>query len=302
LLLNFCDTVKKIKLEKISLADFNVDLILDFLDFLENERANAVSSRNQRLAILKCFFRYLASQQPCFLDTCQKVSAIANKKAALKVIESLSKDEVKTIITIPNIATEAGARDQFLLSLLYNTGARVQEICDLKVGDIDTEGLPQVRLTGKGKKQRIIPLWQETLEAMRHYLSFRENTQGDEHLILNARKLPITRFGINYIIKKYTELAMGECPSLDGKNVTPHTFRHTNALHLIQSGVDVLIVKEWLSHKDLKTTIQYVNIDIEMKRKGLALCPAPIASSANQKPTWKEPGIIKLLKSFCCVM
>ena len=221
------------------------------------------------------------------------------KKVARKLIKSLNIEEIKAIINTPDTNTETGARDHFMLSLLYHTGARVQELCDIKIADVATGELPQVELTGKGKKKRIIPLQKETVSAMKHYLSFRDDSKTGEHLFLNSCKHPITRFGVTYIIKKHTKQAVTECPSLEKTSITPHIFRHTNALHLIQSGVDVLIVKEWLGHENLKTTMQYLSIDIEMKRKALTLFPAPVSDSANQKPIWKEPMIMTLLKNCC---
>jgi site-specific recombinase XerD len=286
-------------IDTIDLTDFSQDLILDFLDYLEKVRGNSANTRNQRLAVIKSFFRYVASQEPSFLDTCQNVCAISTKKHARKLIKSLNIEEIKAIINMPDTSAEAGARDHFLLSLLYHTGARVQELCDLKIGDIVTEKIPQVELTGKGKKTRVIPLQKETVSAMKHYMNFREGAKEDEHLFLNSDKAPISRFGVTYIIKKHSKQAVLECPSLEGICITPHIFRHTNALHLIQSGVDVLIVKEWLGHRSLKTTMTYINIDTEMKRKALELFPSPISSSANQKPAWKEPRIMTLLKSCC---
>jgi integrase/recombinase XerD len=302
MLLSFCRTEKKINIDTIDLADFSQELILEFLTYLETIRGNSANTRNQRLAIIKSFFRYAASQQPCFLEVSQKVCAIGTKRIEQKIIKSLSLEEVIAIINMPDTSAKAGARDHFLLSLLYHTGARVQELCDIKIGDVVTEGLPQLQLTGKGKKVRIIPLQEETVSAMKHYMEFRVGAKDDEYLLLNARNAPITRSGVTYLIKKYTKQAAIECTSLEGCRITPHVFRHTNALHLIQSGVDVLIVKEWLGHKSLKTTMQYININIDMKRKALELFPAPISSSANQKPVWQEPDIIILLKKYSSVM
>jgi len=299
MLLNFCSNQKKMDIDTIDLTDFSQDIILDFLDYLENVRGNSTNTRNQRLSIIKSFFRYAASQQPTFLDISQKICAISKKKADAAIIKSLSIAEVKAIINAPDTSTEAGARDHFMLSFLYHTGARVQELCDIKISDITSGEFPQVKLTGKGNKTRFVPVQKETISAMTHYMCFRVNAKADEHFFLNSRKAPITRFGVTYIVKKYTKQAAKECSSLKNCNITPHVFRHTNALHLIQSGTDVLVLQDWLGHKWLATTMKYIKINIEMKRKALEQFPAPISSSANQKPVWQEPKIMALLKSCC---
>ena len=194
-----------------------------------------------------------------------------------------------------------GTRDKALLALLYNTGARVQEAIDLNVSDVNMENPKQVVLTGKGKKQRIIPLYPETIEAIKAYLDFRKNAgfQSDT-LFLNAKGERISRFGIAYLIREYLAKAARKCPSLANKNVTPHTFRHTIALHLIQSGVDITVVKEWLGHASIKTTSLYVEINIEMKRKALQACPPPTMSSQKtaKTPVWHTAPVLAFLQQL----
>ena len=298
LLLRFCYTERNIEIENISLSDLNTEVVLAFLKFLEDKRGNSANTRNQRLAVIKCLFRYMAREQADFLDTCQKVCAISTKKTDSKVIQSMSKDEVKSIVSMPNTGTMAGARDQAMLLFMHNTGARVQEVCDLKIGDITLEDA-QVLLTGKGKKQRVNPLWDESLKAIRHYLSFREEAKQGESLFLNNKGIHLTRFGVGYIVNKYVKQAALECTTLEQRNITPHIFRHTTALHLIQSGVDIVTVQHWLGHKSIKTTMNYVEIDIEIKRKALELYPAPISSSASQETEWKKPSVMKFLQNLC---
>ena len=194
-----------------------------------------------------------------------------------------------------------GARDKALLTFLYNTGARVQEAIDLDVSDLNMENPQQVVLTGKGEKQRIIPLYPETIKAIKTCLDFRKKAgfQSDT-LFLNAKGERITRFGIAYLIRQYVAKAARKCPALAKKNVTPHTFRHTIALHLIQSGVDITVVKEWLGHASIKTTSLYVEINIDMKRKALEACPPPTISSQKPEktPVWHTAPVLAFLQQL----
>jgi integrase/recombinase XerD len=292
-----CDHLK-VSIEKLDLFHFTDNLILDFLDHLENERGNTIATRNQRLAAIKTLFRFLALQDPTFIAVCERVCAISAKKTVHKVIESLEKDEVDAIFSAVKADTLLGARDQALLHMLYNTGARVQELVDLDLSDIRMEKPYQVLLTGKGQKQRVTPLFPETIDAIQHYLKLRDHSQFESKVMfVNSKGERITRFGIRYIIEKYADLAAETTPSLKTKNVTPHTFRHTTALHMIQSGNDITVVAAWLGHADIKTTSIYVTINNEMKRKVLEAFPPPLGPQTNKtnEPLWHDPPILAFL-------
>lgn len=289
-----------VSFDKLGLETITDDLILDFLDDLEKNRGNAPTTRNQRLGAIKTFFRFLALQEPLATAVCERVCAISPKKTEHKVIATLDDKEVKAVISCAQASTDTiqGARDQTLMMMLYNTGARVQELVDLNIPDVRTEAPAQVCLTGKGRKQRIVPLYDETLEALQHYLKLREAAGIEqEALFVNARGERITRFGIGHLVSKYASLAERTCPSIAGKNVTPHTYRHTIALHLIQSRVDISVVKEWLGHADVKTTSLYVDINVEMKRKALEACPPPVAARTTEPetPLWHNASVLKFL-------
>jgi len=296
LLINYCCNHLSITVDKLALDMISDTLILDFLDYLEKKRNNSPKTRNQRLAAIKTFFRFAARQEPTLGAVCERVCNISAKKSEHKTIQPLENYEVKEILSQPDSNTLSGARDQAILALLYNTGARVQEMIDLKISDLNMENPMQVILTGKGKKQRIVPLYSQTVEAIQHYLNLRQNA-GIEHerLCLNSKNQPISRFGVAYLIRKYVSKATRKCSSLLKRTVTPHTFRHTTALHLIQSGVDITVVKEWLGHACIKTTTLYVEIDIDMKRKALQACPPPIPGLQLEKPQWKEAPILAFL-------
>jgi site-specific recombinase XerD len=299
LLLSYACNHHKVTFDKLDLKQLTDQLILDFLDHLEMERGNKATTRNQRLGAIKSFYRFLALQDPTLTAVCERVCAISAKRTEHKVIATLEKDEVKEILATVTADTLFGARDQALLTLLYNTGARVQELVDLDVSDLRMEEPLQVLLTGKGRKQRIVPMYKETAAAIQHYLKLRGRAGIDSKaLFLNASGLRITRFGIGYIVAKRAAQAARKSLSLRGKNITPHTFRHTTALHLIQSGVDITVVKEWLGHADLKTTSLYVDIDTEMKRKALKACPPPTAPQTAEpaKPLWHDPDLLPFLQ------
>jgi integrase/recombinase XerD len=293
-----CDHLE-VAIDKLDLFHFTDDLILDFLDHLEQTCGNKAATRNQRLAAIKTLFRFFALQDPTFIAVCEHVCAIRAKKTSHKVIASLEKDEVNAIFATVNADTLLGARDQALLHLLYNTGARVQELVDLDASDLRMEKPFQVLLTGKGRKQRVTPLFPETIEAIHHYLKLRDQSRIENMpLFVNSRGQRITRFGIRYIVNKYATRSAATRSSLNAKNVTPHTFRHTTALHMIQSGIEITAVSQWLGHADIKTTTIYVEINNEMKRKVLEAFPPPSAPHTNQpnEPLWHDPPILAFLK------
>ena len=301
LLLRYCCKLLAISSDKLSMEMISDQLILGFLDHLEQERGNVPKTRNQRLGAIKTFFRFLALQEPTLLLVCERVCAISAKKVEHTVVATLDDNEIRVILGETETATLLGARDQALLALLYNTGARAQELVDLNLSDLRLEAPFQVLLTGKGRKERVVPLYEEAVTAIKHYMDLRQKA-GIKHdaLVLNDRGNRITRFGIEYVVGKYVGRAARKCLTLPEKNVTPHTFRHTLALHLIQSGVNIVVVKELLGHADIRTTHQYLDIDIEMKRKALEACPPPYVLRNDQprKPNWLDPPVMTFLKDL----
>lgn len=302
LLINYACESLCVSFDKLDIEAITDELVLDFLNHLETTRKNAPQTRNQRLAAIKTFFRFLALQDPMLTGTCERICAIKAKRTEHKVVEPLEASEVEAFLEVIDPSILWGARDNALLLLLYNTGARVQELADLKMEDLRLDAPLQATITGKGRKQRIVPLWDETVDAIREYRDLREakGIESDK-LFINTRGEKISRFGINHIIDKYRKLAQKSCHSLENKKVTPHTFRHTTALHLIQSGVDITVVKEWLGHADIKTTNLYVEINIEMKRKALEQCKAPSISNRIKPeitPLWHDHNILNFLENL----
>ena len=303
LLLNYASDKLETTLDKLALEDIDDAMILDFLDHLRNRRGNGAATRNQRLGAIKTFFRFLARHQPTLIAVCERVCAIRATKTDDKPFGTLDEKEVRALLHAPETDTLGGARDAMLFGLFSCTGARVQELVDLDLGDIDLDGLNQVTLTGKGRKQRIVPIWEETADAIRHYIELRRQSGIDSvALLLNARGKRITRFGVNHIIEKSVRKAQKDCPSLRGKHVTAHTFRHTVALQMVRANVDIVIIKEMLGHADIKTTSKYVEIDIEMKRAAIEACPVrpPDTGSSKQRqsPKWRTPKLLSFLKGL----
>ncbi len=297
LLLCFCAEHLKKSVDQLNMEDLDDKIILAFLDHIENKRGNSRKTRNVRLAGIRTFFRFVGEQEPVLLKQCRKVRDIPLKRTEQKTIEYLDNDEIQAILDSLDPQSRTAIRDKALLLILYNTGARVQEIADLSIHDLRLDTPGQVKLIGKGKKQRACPLWPETVDALHDYLKHRQpEDPKDEHVFLNANSKPITRFGIRHIIQKYAEKAAEKCPSLKKKAVGPHTFRHSTAMHLIRAGNDIHMVKLWLGHADINTTHIYVEIDMEMKRRILNTTQPPASNTKKKKsPKWQKPNMLKWL-------
>jgi len=249
----------------VGLNDLTAVKVISFLEMLKKKRGNGVKTQNQRLAALKHLFQYLKNNDPTRMNQYERIDHINFKRAPRVPIEYLEKKEVDAIMACINQQTLKGRRDYGMLLLLYNSGARVQEICDLKKKDIQWSNPYMVKLKGKGNKTRHVPLWKKTVEALSYVVKGKE----ENNFIFGKNEMALTRFGIRYIILKYVEAAIKDCPTLKSKRIGPHTFRHTTAMHLLQSGVDITVIKNWLGHVDLNTTHGYIEIDMKMKKEAM---------------------------------
>ena len=258
---------------RLSLDDLTSDNVLAFLSHIEKTRLCSITTRNLRLSALHTFFGYLISHDTEHADQYQKVISIPIKQSSHPMMEYLEREEVKTIMDSIDQNDVIGRRDYTLLNFLYNTGARVQEACDLCIEHVHLDPPPLVVITGKRSKTRQVPLWPETATLLKSYIAERQPSRGSlNNVFLNSKGYALTRYGIRYIIQKRIDAAEKQCPSLGKKKVGPHTFRHTTAMHLLQAGVDLTIIKNWLGHVNFDTTHAYVEIDLEMKRKALSSC------------------------------
>lgn len=284
---------------KLSLDQLNAEVVLAFLKRGEEIQHHGIVTRNLRLSALRTFFTYLITQDPLRAGQYQRVISIPLKQSTRPVMDYLELDEIKSILDLIDQKKPLGRRDYVLLNLLYNTGARVQEVCDLRTGDIQWNSPPLVTITGKRNKTRQIPLWPETVALLKAYLTEQKILyQPEEKVFQNARGGSLTRFGIYHIIKMRTHSAIPHCPSLARKKITPHTLRHTTAMHMLQAGVDLTVIKNWLGHAHLTTTHAYVEIDLEMKRKALSTI-IPLADMKQlQSLLNKNQDIISWLESL----
>jgi len=288
LLLRFCRDVRGIALERLSLAQIDAPLVEAFLDHLRNDRHSTISTQNHRLAALHAFFRYVQSEVPERLLQCQQILAIPLRRHAHPIVGYLSKEYLAEILAQPDPRTHTGRRDAVLLSVLYDTGARVQELVDLSAGDVRLDPPAQIRLMGKGRKMRAVPLMDTTAQILRDYL--RDNgldrpEHFDRPLFQNRQGLRLSRSGVRYILEKYVNAVRGNHPGFT-QPVSPHCVRHTKGMHLLQSGVPLEIIRDFLGHVDVKTTQIYARANLEMKRK--ALEKVADVSLIPEIPSWKQ--------------
>jgi site-specific recombinase XerD len=288
LFLSFTAASKGTTTMKIGLDDLTADAVLAFLKDIESSRLNNATTRNLRLASLRTFFTYLGAQDPLHAGQYQSILAIPAKRAPKPYVGYLEVHELKAVLQAIDRNTRSGERDYVLLNLLYNTGARVQEICDLRVKSIRFDPPAVATIRGKGGKTRVVPLWAETAEILHRFLIAKGLADDPDAILFpNSRGECLGRFGVRHIIAKRVAKAANVCPSLAKKRISPHTFRHTTAMHLLQAGVDLSVIKSWLGHVNLSTTHFYVEIDLEMKRKALSTC-SPMVNTRELKQLMGE--------------
>jgi site-specific recombinase XerD len=274
--------------EKLRLEQIDVSLVEAFLDYLERERKSLPQTRNHRLAALHAFFRYVQAEEPARMLQSQKILAIPLRKHARPAVNYLSKEELAEILAQPDLRTSEGRRDAVLLSVLYDIGARVQELVDLSVGDLRLDPPAQLRLLGKGRKMRAVPLMGNTVQLLRDHIQ--ENRlvgpeQFDKPLFQNARNQRLSCSGIRYILQKYLDKARDKRPSLN-RTVSPHSLRHTKGMHLLQSGISLDMIRDFLGHADVKTTQIYARANLEMKRNALEKITE--SSPVQPIPCWQQ--------------
>ena len=300
LFLNFAAGRLQKPVDKLTVEDFHDKLVVAFLDNLETSRGNSTRTRNARLAALHALFRYIAGQQPEAMARCQQICALPAKRTTHNTIEYLEDNEIRAVLGSVDQSSRNALRDYALLLFLYNTGARAQEVVDLRIDKLRFEMPYQVKLLGKGRKERACPLWPDTIQALQNYLQHREPSATESpSVFFNANGKPITRFGIRHIVRKYAAKAGQACASIKAKKVSPHMVRHTTAMHLLQSGNDLNVIKDWMGHADLNTTHAYVEIDMKMKRKALETCQPPKAKTPPKSlGKWLKPGILEWLEDL----
>jgi site-specific recombinase XerD len=256
------------------LSDITPALILAFLDHLERERHNSVRSRNIRLAALRAFLKFASHHDLSALQIIEQDLAVPMKRFEMPLPEFLSREEILAIIGDPG-STWISRRDHLLLGLLYNTGARVSEIIHVKVADVVLDSAACVHLHGKGRKQRAVPLWKSTVKEIRAWLRLNPTMGNDSALLPNRDGQAMTRNNVTQRLSLAVIKASTSVSSLLGRHVSPHCIRHSTAMHLLQSGVDISVIALWLGHESPKTTYQYVEANLVMKEQALAKLQEP---------------------------
>ncbi len=302
LFLIFCEKEKGILPEKLTMKLITKELVVGFLDWIEKKRKNSISTRNQRLAALHSFFRYIQKEFPDNLYEMQKILSIPSKKKSKPMISYLTGNEMKILLEQPDLSTRAGRRDLVLMAVLYDTAARVQELVDLRVKDMRLSAPAVITLHGKGSKTRQVPIMGKTKELLKKYVDETRLDRGiaelENLLFVNQKQQKLSRWGISYIINKYVTMARQDPAFAVSFPVTPHVFRHSKSMHLLQSGVYLVYIRDFLGHSDCSTTEVYAKADTEMKRKAIAsvyqdLMPVGL-------PNWEEDGsLMKWLNSLC---
>jgi integrase/recombinase XerD len=288
LFLRYCQEVKQIPAERLELNVLTNDLITGFLDWLESERKCGITTRNLRLTAIHSFFRYVQYEEPTGLFHLQKAMSVPMKKAPKAMVEHLSPEAMQLLLAQPDRSSLKGRRDLTLMSVLYDTGARVQELIDLRAGDTFLETPAVVQLTGKGNKTRRVPLMKNTVLLLQRYkleLKLDSPSKNEHPLFTNSQHNKLTKEGIAYILSKYAAAAR-KTSSIVPPKVRAHMFRHSKAMHLLQAGVNLIYIRDFLGHVDLKTTEVYARTDTETKRKAIEQAYPDLVDP--QLPDWNQ--------------
>ena len=301
LFLRFCQNEKRLLPQKLTLDKINHLLVEQFLLWLENERQCCAGTRNNRLAAIHAFYRYLQIEMPHMISRCQEILSVPYKKAQKKMISYLTLDGIKTLLDQPDTTTASGRRDLAMLSLLYDTGSRVQELVDLRFEDVRLSSPTAIRLTGKGYKSRLVPIMAPTEKLLRQYLNERDPyyaAHGGYPLFCNRVGKKLTRAGVAYILSKYLSLAHSEGRTPLPESLSPHCLRHSKAMHLLQAGVNLVYIRDLLGHADVSTTEIYARADEHFKRKALEQAypsPTPVSDTTIWQ---KDDDLLDWLKNL----
>jgi len=302
LLLEFLKQTKNIPYSKIVFTLFDYSLITEFLEWVENSRNCSTSTRNQRLAVLKSFFKYAGIRNPARIACSIEISNIPSKKAPATIVDFLSESALKSLLQQPDTTKKRGIRDQFFMILMYDVAGRIQEILDLSVGDIAVGSRhPYVRITGKGSKQRLVPLMEKTVKHFQYYLELFhpvEKRSYDDPLfftIVHGKRHRMSPDNASSFMMRYGKSAKEVCSEVPDR-VHPHQLRHSRSIHLYRGGMPMPLLAEFLGHADIKTTNVYAYADTEMKRIAIRAATNPNNAFETELPAWKTENDEELLK------
>ena len=286
------------RIDRLCVEDVSPTRTRSFLQDLEKTRGCGIATRNQRLAAIRSLARFISLHSPEHLEWSGQIQTITSKKVAPPLIGYLEKNELDALLKAPDCHTAQGRRDYAVLQFLYNTGARADEVAQVRIGDLNLGAVSSrdtsfVLLHGKGNKPRCCPLWSRTVNELRPLIADRATS---EHVFLNRCGQPLTRFGIHALVERYAMRVAMKVPSVAKKCVCPHMIRHTTATHLLRAGVDINTIRSWLGHVCLTTTNVYAEVDLEMKTRALLKCE--IKDGKPKKPWRKNPGLMEFLRSL----
>ena len=285
LLLRFAAARLKRSPSDLTIEELDVHLIRTFLHHIEEGRANTARSRNARLAAIKAFFRFLEPRRPACLEQAMMIRALPVKRTDTKLIDYLTKEEVRAVLAAPDARTPGGLRDRAMLHLAYAAGLRASELLAVRMDDFPRGSFASLRIIGKGRRERVLPLWKETQAAVRAWLAVRPGDAGPE-LFLSRDGRPMTRDGLAYRLRQHVTAAERVMPSITGKHVTPHVLRHSCAMHTLQATGDVRKVALWLGHASMQTTEMYLRADPTEKLALLDAHHAPLIKPGK----FREPS------------
>jgi len=292
LLLRFVAAHHRRAAADLELAHIGPTEVIAFLQHLEDARGNTAATRNVRLAAIHAFFRYLATRDPEYLEHSQRVLAVPFKRTRTRAVAYLDYEEIAAVLAAVDRTRADGERDYALLVTMFNTGARVQEVVDLRPCDLQLLRPAHARLVGKGRKERLCPLWPETTHVLRAYLAARAiPADAATPLFRNHRGMPLTRFGVRYILAQACVRAQSSCPSLARKRLHPHTMRHSTAVHLLKAGVDLVTISHWLGHASVTTTHRYASVDLETKRAAISKAK-PVGTAPAAPAVWQTDASV----------
>lgn len=300
--ITFMKEQKNMDLQRLTLESLTRDVVVDFLDFIQQSRHCCNATRNSRLAALRSFFNFLQYEHPERMYEWQKILAIKVKRQDKKSFNYLTVDGIKLLLEQPDLGTRRGRRNLALLSLIYDSGARVQEIIDLTPSSVRLDNPGMVKLFGKGRKARIVPLQEEQTVFLKKYMQ--ENHLLEPHasqypLFSNSRREKLTRAGVSYILKTYADLARKINPGIIPVKISCHSLRHSKAMHLLQAGVNLVYIRDLLGHISVQTTDVYARADSKQKRQAFEKAYVDLNPNAAKTKTWeKDDNLLEWLKSL----
>jgi integrase/recombinase XerD len=294
LLLPFAAKLGGLAIDRMTVENLSPAIVRQFLDHVERDRHCGGATRNLRLSAIHSLARFIGMHSPVHLSWCSEVRSIPFKKTAKTLVGYLEKPEMDALLAAPNRRTTIGARDYALLLFLYNSGARADEVAKLTIGRLRLTEPASVRILGKGNKMRVCPLWPATSSVLTQLVTGRN---ANDTVFLGRTNHPMTRFGIHRVVTQYAELASKSLLTMKDKRISPHSVRHTTAVHLLRAGVDINTIRAWLGHVSLDTTHIYAEVDLEMKAKALALVDISGLPAAPRRPT-TLPSLMAFLKQL----